>query len=245
MDDKDYRLRYLHFGVFRYKPGAHSLPFPPRPFDILSFIRSGEVDFFFPDVTLHAVAGDTVHIPMGSTYSMIWHGPAPENIAMFYQLASGAIHYAPQVLHGLALPLDTCPTEPLERLAKAYSLLLLCLPKMQSAPKPTEEVRLLPATEYIRSHYRAPLAPEKLAALIGVSLPRFYALFRQATGVCVTDYRNRVRVDVAIQLLLSTEQSVEEIADAVGFSSAIYFRRIFKKETGMTPSAYRKASRSA
>lgn len=61
--------------------------------------------------------------------------------------------------------------------------------------------------------------------------------------MCVTDYRNAVRVDVAIQLLLSTDSSVEEIASAVGFASAIYFRRVFKGATGMTPTAYRRANR--
>ena len=45
----------------------------------------------------------------------------------------------------------------------------------------------------------------------------------------------------ADRLLATTEKTVAEIAYEVGFSSPSYFRRVFRKYTGMTPSAYRKS----
>ena len=58
------------------------------------------------------------------------------------------------------------------------------------------------------------------------------------------EYRNLVRTDVAMQLLLTTDKSVEEISEEVGFSSAVYFRRVFKKNTGVNCREYRRANAS-
>lgn len=242
MDYKDYGLRYLRFGIYHNKQN-HKQSFDiPRPFDILTRILSGEVDFIFPSGVIHAKEGDTVHIPMGTTYRMEWQGEHPANGAMHYQLSGGEIHYAEQKLNGVCLPLERLPQTPLEELLTAYTILSTCLPVMEQKGVPASQKRLLPATEYIRSHYSEPIRPEMLAARVGLSLPRFYAVFRREMGMCVTDFRNCVRVDVAIQLLLSTDLSIEEIAAAVGFESAIYFRRIFKASVGMTPTAYRRAN---
>lgn len=245
MDYKDYALRYLRFGIYHNQPDHRQTFTTPRPFDILTRILSGRVDFYFPDGVIHAQAGDTVHIPMGSTYRMVWQGAHPANGAMHYQLSAGEIHFAAQKLEGVSLPLEKLPQDPLEELQTAYTILSLCLPMMEQEGFSASQKRLLPATEYIRSHYNAPIAPQALAARVGLSLPRFYAVFRKEMGMCVTDYRNCVRVEVAIQLLLTTDASVEEIAGAVGFDSAIYFRRVFKASTGLSPSAYRRANQKA
>ncbi len=53
-------------------------------------------------------------------------------------------------------------------------------------------------------------------------------------------YLNRYRIQQARQLLKNTHKSITEIALDVGFSSSSYFSRIFRRETGMSPEAYRR-----
>ncbi len=65
-------------------------------------------------------------------------------------------------------------------------------------------------------------------------------LFRTTTGMTLKSYCNRLKVKDAESLLKNTDLSVTEIALAVGFENVSYFICTFKKQTGLTPLAYRK-----
>ena len=51
-----------------------------------------------------------------------------------------------------------------------------------------------------------------------------------------------LRVNAAKGYLENTNKSISEISDAVGYENALYFSRLFKKYTGMTPTEYKKAN---
>ena len=80
--------------------------------------------------------------------------------------------------------------------------------------------------------------PKELAKLCTLGISRFFELFRQETGVSPIRYRNMLRIEMSQQLLLGSD-SIEAIADRLGFSSADYFTRVFKGIVGMTPGSYR------
>lgn len=65
--------------------------------------------------------------------------------------------------------------------------------------------------------------------------------FKKATGYTVMDYLNRHRISMACTMLRNTNLSISEILYMVGFKDDAHFGRIFKKYTGLIPSAYRKA----
>ncbi|RKP57348.1 AraC family transcriptional regulator [Cohnella endophytica] len=79
----------------------------------------------------------------------------------------------------------------------------------------------------------------ELAAKACVSASHFSRVFKQLTGMNVTDYVNAKRLVLAKELLLSTDDNVESIALACGFQGLPHFYLTFKKLTGMTPRAYR------
>jgi AraC-like DNA-binding protein len=73
------------------------------------------------------------------------------------------------------------------------------------------------------------------------ALSRYYfsRYFKQKTGQCFYDYLSFVRLSHAQEMLLKTDLPVMDIAIHCGFSSLSTFFRVFKTETGYTPSQYR------
>ncbi len=64
-------------------------------------------------------------------------------------------------------------------------------------------------------------------------------LFKRKMGITIKDYLTNKKLSYAMQLLETSELSVEKISDSLGFSSAHSFRRMFKKYTGLSPSEYK------
>ncbi len=64
-------------------------------------------------------------------------------------------------------------------------------------------------------------------------------VFKQATGMTMTDFRLQKQLDYAKSLLLSSDDGIEKIAEVCGFNNASYFYRIFKSQLGISPKKYR------
>ena len=78
-----------------------------------------------------------------------------------------------------------------------------------------------------------------MAALVGLSVPRFSALFRHETGLSPAAFLAEYRIERACRLLVDSTMRVGEIATATGYSSAQYFSRVLREHTGKTPVEYR------
>ena len=70
-------------------------------------------------------------------------------------------------------------------------------------------------------------------------------LIREKTGMYFKRYLTQARLEMAKDLLASGKGSVQDIAQQCGFSSASYFIRVFKNETGATPLQYRTSAQSS
>ncbi|MEQ9138555.1 MAG: helix-turn-helix domain-containing protein [Thalassobaculum sp.] len=77
------------------------------------------------------------------------------------------------------------------------------------------------------------------AASVGLSPRSLARRFRAATGETVVECIQRLRVARARELLEAERLSVEEVSRRVGYEDVAFFRRLFRKYTGMTPSAHR------
>ncbi len=96
------------------------------------------------------------------------------------------------------------------------------------------------AMAYLHEHYVGPISREDLAQYVGLSDDYLTSCFHKELGLTPVAYLNRYRVQQAKQLLTYTHKSITEIALDVGFSGSSYFSRIFRRETGMSPEAYRR-----
>ena len=96
------------------------------------------------------------------------------------------------------------------------------------------------AEAYIREHFREDISRDDVAAAVYVTSSYLSRVFRTETGMKITDFLTRCRIEEAKRLLRTTDQSVSDIAVESGFESFSYFSTVFKKVVGMTPVQYRK-----
>jgi AraC-like DNA-binding protein len=74
----------------------------------------------------------------------------------------------------------------------------------------------------------------------GLAERTFKRRFTDATGFSPIDYVQRLRIEDAKRRLERTEASADAISWEVGYEDPAFFRRLFKRVTGMTPGAYRR-----
>ena len=96
------------------------------------------------------------------------------------------------------------------------------------------------ARVYMDAHYMEKLSAEQIAEASRVSPSHLFRLFRKETGLTPYAYLTNVRMEHAMQMLLNTSYTVEEIADYCAFCSSANFIRAFRQSTGVTPRKYRK-----
>ncbi|RPI90404.1 MAG: helix-turn-helix domain-containing protein, partial [Chloroflexi bacterium] len=96
---------------------------------------------------------------------------------------------------------------------------------------------------YLHENFAQPIIREQLASYAGVSERHLNRCFMQETGTTPLTYLNRYRIQEARKLLAEGQLSVIEVMGRVGFSESSYFTRIFRREVGVSPGAYKKGSR--
>jgi AraC-like DNA-binding protein len=99
--------------------------------------------------------------------------------------------------------------------------------------------RLRKVLEFLRESYQEKLTLKQISDVACMSPSYFCRFFKKVTGSSLTDYVLRMRVDRSMELLLSTDKPVTEIAYDVGFDSHSYFDRVFRRLTGLSPLEFR------
>jgi AraC family transcriptional regulator len=94
---------------------------------------------------------------------------------------------------------------------------------------------------YIEDHLDEPISLATLAQLAGLSPYHFSRAFKQSFGVPPHRFHTGQRIERAKTLLAKPAHSVTEIGLTVGFSEASSFTAAFRRETGLTPSSYRRS----
>lgn len=93
---------------------------------------------------------------------------------------------------------------------------------------------------YIHAHIRSPLSVKALSQMEFLSVSRYRQLFHEATGMSPTEYITALRIHRACDLITQGVLTIDRIAELSGYPDRLYFQRIFKKHTGLTPAEYRR-----
>jgi transcriptional regulator GlxA family with amidase domain len=96
---------------------------------------------------------------------------------------------------------------------------------------------------WLGEHFRDEHAVAGAVAAAGIPERSIKRRFKAATGSSLMGYVQNLRIEEAKRLLESTSEPADAIADAVGYENPAFFRRLFKRCTGLTPGEYRRMFR--
>lgn len=110
--------------------------------------------------------------------------------------------------------------------------------------KNSDQVDLIAKSKVmIRESLETCITIQEIAQKLGISYSSFRKLFKEYTGIAPAMYQHNLRLQLAKELLTSTDESIKEIAYRLNFGSPDYFSSKFKAKIGMKPSDFREKCR--
>jgi len=210
-------------------------------------------------------AGDLVWLPAGEAHAygadpenpwtIVWAHFTGDEVGAWRQLLGAAGAVRPHVQH---LPDDRMDEIALDQvyaaLERGFSIrhqvaaaaalrhALSTVVHLAHTPRDARSAheRVVVSIEALRRDWQRPHSLDELAAAAHVSVAHYSALFRRQTGFAPIDFVIRLRVQHACRLLDTTELSIGEIAERVGYPDPYYFTRCFRRVMGRAPRLYRK-----
>ncbi|SDZ56173.1 Helix-turn-helix domain-containing protein [Evansella caseinilytica] len=96
------------------------------------------------------------------------------------------------------------------------------------------------AMRYVDENLQEKLSLREVAEVVHLNPSYFSALFKEQTNVTFSEYVTRRRLEAAKNLLCTTDMTIAEVAEKVGYQTAKYFIKLFKEYERQTPSQYRR-----
>ncbi len=110
----------------------------------------------------------------------------------------------------------------------------------KSAEQEEKGSPLVMAMNYIDEHYREDIELEELCRVAGVTPQHLCRIFKKQLNMRPVEYISKKRIQSAKNLLLTTDKSIGEIAEEVGYRDISYFGVMFRRCENMTPGEYRR-----
>jgi AraC family transcriptional regulator len=98
--------------------------------------------------------------------------------------------------------------------------------------------------DYIETHLADKITAKDLASLIDVSMGQLYRAFKVSVGVTPLRYVASRRVEHVCTMLITTRESISQLALACGFADQSHLCRLFRRSIGMPPSAWRRVMKA-
>ena len=231
----------------------------PRPCHNLVYMLNGEGFINSNGKIIPIKKGDILFIPKNTTYSAKWLANPKisfhslhfdfqvQNDPLFcknipiQKLDKLNFNQSYQLLEEINKYQFSNNEEKFFALSAFYKLLATLLKHAQVDESTSFNKTILPAITYIEQNYAKNFSVEDLANLCFLSQSRFFYLFKKQTGMSPIKYKLLFSIQRASQdLLLDNQSSILQISERHGFSSVIYFERLFKKINKKSPSQYRK-----
>ena len=200
-------------------------------------------------VTLNIKPNDVFYIPKGLKYKSYWYPDANGEIE-FYSF--GFSYFPKAESNRYVLQNIDCTDEEIGTLSllesdisvsplsvgRLYTFLGQIMPKLGLDNISGREATVDKAIEIMRSDSDINMCT--VAQMCGISESGLYVTFKNILGKTPGQIRQKLVVEKAIELLTSTDISIEEVSSRLGFSSSSYFRKILRIEKGKTPRQIRK-----
>ena len=228
----------------------------PRPQTAFAILKSGSGEFRDGVRFGEMRCKDIFIVPFGATYTSSWYGePSANYISVHFNMplfqnplrkyfvqSLKAKHELSEAFESIlnAYQVNDCAAV----LKEFYVIFDELLPDLACEELLSVDPRIAEAMRYLADNCTKHLSIPEVARMCGMSEGYFYTKFREYANLTPIEYKNKAAISFAEELLTQNPQmTIDEISEASGFESSIYFRRVFKSITGMSPTNYRKNER--
>ncbi len=251
-------IPFIRLEKYTYNNNYHNdYTHAPRPTYNFLIMQEGMANVFLDDTVFKIEKNDVIWIPKNAKYSVEWIGEPVSFFVLHFSLSASFDPFLPfrTVIQKLAfnnielllqdfLSLKEIGINNYSGLSIFYRIFSFLYPLIEKEKFTHAQQQVIqPALDYINAHYFEKIQVKLLAELCFISPSRFEHLFKNIMGVSPITYKNDVLIQHVQQKLISDKSiPIQAIADLYGFDSTVYFCRLFKQATGLTPSQYRKAN---
>jgi AraC-like DNA-binding protein len=226
-----------------------------RPFHGFVYKIEGSSQYVFNNKVVELHKNELMYLPEHSYYAIraenggkyiiinfALHSPAPadEPTKISFRDHSKVYKLVHQIQHLWVMKNDV---DVLTAKSLLYQIMAEIARQQESVYiSPEAREKISTAIQYLRQHlYDSGLRVRDLHTLLGMSDTYFRKLFTQVYGLSPVQYINRERIEQAKSLLVSGDfGTIEQVAQAAGFSDVYYFSKVFKNQTGQPPTEWRR-----
>jgi two-component system response regulator YesN len=227
-DDREFREEFRDFlcdyTVLEASDGEEALEILGRP---------NEIDVVILDVVMPGISGTEVLKIIKEKYP---------DLGVIILTGQGTKKTVIEALKGRADDYIEKPVDIHKTQAIIERLLSRRIQAVDSPPGGTH-AKLDKVMRFLDRNYDKRVSLQDAAALVALSPKYLSRLFKETVGIGFSDYRLKVRMEKAIELLETTDYSIAEIAFKLGYENPESFARLFGKVVGCTPTDYRTEGR--
>lgn len=219
------------------------------PNDCFGYILTGRGRFVTETTTLVVDQDDIICVPKGTKYYSDWDGcPQIGFFSLQYQIPKRAYRYKLQTLNNVKeyrklffQIYDASLETEKASLSLSYFYRLEYLLGKRLDKSCFQDACIGESLSYLEQNLFSEVPVSILAKSCNLSESYFYAMFKRNTGCTPMEYKNRLKIEKAVEYLRETDYTVETISSLLNFSSPAFFRKMLKRFTGETPSGIRKS----
>ena len=128
--------------------------------------------------------------------------------------------------------------------SRLLEILILIARNVMDYEPITKDDIILDVIQYINSNYNKPSALSRFCSIHHYSPQYISRKFKQETGITVSVYLQKVRIEKSCELLAGSNLLIADVAEAVGYTDEKFFNSLFKRMIKMTPRDYRKMNKA-
>lgn len=242
----------FRFRMFSFNKCRHSDNYAINglPINYIIYLVKGSAKFVSNQGTFFLNENEFFYIPKSCPYHSDWYTNENNNLQWYsigfdYIPLSEGGNFLMQKISADASAKEVFDkiTEKLTVNTENIGLLYLFLSKVTAQMKRDSkayEASVEKAIQYMQNNPNAKM--REVADFCNISEATLYSLFKKRFKKTPNEIRQRILCEKAEELLITTNLSIEEISERIGFSSSSYFRKIVKKHLNATPTSIRKQS---
>lgn len=256
------KLSFLKIEKYHYE-SEHTCDFHdiPRPHFCIGLLLEGLADFISDKgEVISIVPGDLIFVPITSTYISKWKcNPEVVYISMHFEFdplcgISENNHYILQKISKKLIKnfeekftyayeiYNGNNTDKMKALSIFFDVLSSIIPYLKQTKENDIDDEIKNAVEFLKLNCTKEINMAELTKHSCMSPSNFYIKFKKYMSMTPVEYKNHICIRQAMHILKKDNNlSIEEISESLGFNSYAYFRRLFKKYIGISPSEYKKA----